>query len=260
MTESRKRSARLADISRKRTEESKVYSLSVFEGETRVLSPASAKMLEHFEAIEISSIDDLKELVGVPSTLRMEPRSPAMDFVRRPMARDPRVSVEPLRLEAGRFVVDRVETLDEARESRTRMIESMLSRTIDTSVFDKEDDDPERLAAVQIARATISDHLYANTAIASPSRELVSAYLSRRGPTAFVAVLADIEVADGATLQVSAGTLAVHANRVRLYGSGQIACDGPTTFDVKNVRGNILPNEFTATDELTLGPRPSIFE
>lgn len=260
MSESKNRSARLSEISRVRSAENRVYSLSVFEGETCVLSPSSSKMREHFERIDLSSVDELKELIGVPRTLRMEPRSPALDRLRRPTARPARVSVEPLRLAAGRVVFDQVEPIDEARENRLRVVERMFSRTIDPSVFDKDDDDPERMAAVQIARATISDYIYSNAAITSQARELVTQYLGRRTPQVLVAVFADIQVANGATLQVSAGTLAVHANRVRLYGTGQIVCDGPTTFDVKNVRGNIQPVQWAATSELTLGPIASVFD
>jgi hypothetical protein len=52
-----------------------------------------------------------------------------------------------------------------------------------------------------------------------------------------VVALADIEVADGATLTIPSDTHLVQANRIILHGSARLECDGFTKFDVASIEG-----------------------
>ena len=167
--------------------------------------------------------------------------------------------VEPVRFEGGRVILDRIENEPPRPTPRARFMDAISSRTLNPELLTRNVEDPERAAAVQVVRALISDYLYSNIPVPSTASELVATYLNQRAPLVFAAVLGNISVANGATLQISSGTLAVYANKLRLYGSGKIQCDGPTTFDVKSVRGNIAPIDFIASDELFIGPEPSPF-
>ena len=70
MSQSVKRSLRLAQVANKRIEDKKVFNLSVLEGETKVLSPTSPALRESYEAIKISSLEELKEVIGVSKSLK----------------------------------------------------------------------------------------------------------------------------------------------------------------------------------------------
>ena len=52
-----------------------------------------------------------------------------------------------------------------------------------------------------------------------------------------IITLFDIEVADGATLTISANTHVVHARKVIIHGNGRIVCKGPTTFKIVSLEG-----------------------
>jgi hypothetical protein len=49
--------------------------------------------------------------------------------------------------------------------------------------------------------------------------------------------LSDIEVADGATLTISANTHVVNARKVIIHGNGRIVCKGATTFKIVSLEG-----------------------
>ena len=55
-----------------------------------------------------------------------------------------------------------------------------------------------------------------------------------------VLTLGDIEVADGATLTISASTHVVRARKVIIHGNGRIVCKGSTTFKITSLEGNRL--------------------
>jgi len=50
--------------------------------------------------------------------------------------------------------------------------------------------------------------------------------------------LSDIEVADGATLTISANTHVVNARKIIIHGRGRIVCQGSTTFKIVSLEGN----------------------
>jgi hypothetical protein len=52
-----------------------------------------------------------------------------------------------------------------------------------------------------------------------------------------IITLSDIEVADGATLTISASTHVVNARKVIIHGTGRIACKGSTTFKIVSLEG-----------------------
>jgi hypothetical protein len=52
-----------------------------------------------------------------------------------------------------------------------------------------------------------------------------------------IAILQDIEVADGATLTISASTHVVNARKVIIHRTGRIVCRGSTTFKIVSLEG-----------------------
>ena len=53
----------------------------------------------------------------------------------------------------------------------------------------------------------------------------------------YIAILQDIEVANGATLTISKNTHVVEANKVIIHGTGRIVCNGSTKFKIASLEG-----------------------
>jgi hypothetical protein len=90
--------------------------------------------------------------------------------------------------------------------------------------------------ALAITEKALYDYLYAVSA--APLAQMESAigrYLEIADVVLNVAVLQDIEVADGATLTIPANTHVVEANKIILHGSAQIDCVALTKFRVKSI-------------------------
>lgn len=101
-----------------------------------------------------------------------------------------------------------------------------------------------------------ADDADTRTAARNATRTALAAYVESATPAAFanltpafnrylelskalinVVTLADIEVANGATLTISANTRVVYANKVTIHGTGRIVCHGPTTFKIAALEG-----------------------
>lgn len=104
-----------------------------------------------------------------------------------------------------------------------------------------ESDEPEARAA---ARSLVYRAARAYVRSADPTplahwRPAIDRYLElyKVVPQLNVAFLKDIDVADGATLTLTASVHAVLANAVRIHGTGKIRCLGSVTFTIHSLEG-----------------------
>lgn len=104
---------------------------------------------------------------------------------------------------------------------------------------DLDDKDPEVRA---LARSTTYQAFNAYVHGANPAAvaHMVPAfnrYLDINKAVINIALLLDIEVANGATLTISKNTHVVNARRIIIHKTGRIICQGNTTFRVTSVEG-----------------------
>lgn len=113
---------------------------------------------------------------------------------------------------------------------------------------DLEHDDPaERAKARRLAYAAAEAYVQgASVDALAPWRPLIERWLEVSKALINMLRLADIDVADGATLTLSASTHALYANRIRLHGSGRIVCKGNVTIRASSVEGYRFRDNITA--------------
>ena len=109
------------------------------------------------------------------------------------------------------------------------------------SLADLESDDAEvredaRRLAYLAGRAYVRGLVTSETARWRP---VIDRYLELTKAVINIAVLGDIDVYNGGTLVVSSATQAVLARHIRLHGTGQVVCKGPTTIIASSLEGRI---------------------
>jgi hypothetical protein len=234
------RSSKLAELAQRIGREKRLPDLNVEEGETRILTHESVSMRPLYTAVEVESAADLKELIGIPDLAA--PSTPTIG-----LATIERSSLERLR---------RTGAL--SPEDLPELQPTTLARTINPQVLHADRDGPERDEALSVAHAAAEAFIFGNSRAVRLHEGLIDTYLKVRGATIFVPIFNDITVADKATLTVSSNTFAVFANRIRLFGTGRIVCNGPTTFDCLSFQGNVSSGgSFTPPGGLT-GPQPHV--
>jgi hypothetical protein len=68
-------------------------------------------------------------------------------------------------------------------------------------------------------------------------KPVLNAFIEATKAILNLALLQDIEVANGATLVISQNTHAVYARNVRIHGNGKIVCQGSVTFRITSLEG-----------------------
>jgi len=176
--------------------------LEVNEKETQVLSYASRTWQEHYREIKVATLADIKDVIGAPD-LAFE-----------------RVLARP--------------------QGKTRDGIDLDALKAKISPVPKADEDPKKAADdFRMIRAAAHSLIYGDSRQLRHWVPAVEAWLRVKNPRIFIPFFNDIVVHDGGTLVVAANTLTVFANRVRLFGSGMVRCDGPTTFDCRSFEGQL---------------------
>ena len=104
---------------------------------------------------------------------------------------------------------------------------------------DLTDEDAETRNAARRAAYTALQ-AYVHDTAPSASANLLPAldrYLDITKAIINIVALSDIEVADGATLTITANTHVVNARKVIIHGSGRIVCKGSTKFKITSLEG-----------------------
>jgi len=189
--------------------------LIVHEGETKVLSYASEEFKPFYQEVRLDSVDELKDLIGVPDTF-VSPHLSAYHFSA--MAGGPGSSPKT-----------------------NKPITKFRARTISPDILtDRNAPVKEKEGILEFSRDVIKRFVYGNSEAYTQHRGLIDAYLKLKKAVITVPFFRDITVYPGGTLNIAANTFTVYARKIRLYGSGRIECDGPTTFDCTSFEGFLL--------------------
>lgn len=202
---------KLVAFSKVTADANKLQDLIVEEGETVVLSYSSKKFRSIYQKIKPDSVDQLKELIGIPKQFQKTNSSICQTFSTRSL-----------------------ESSSVFKKSSLNLSARMIPPSVLT---DAESSEEEKIEARRFAREATKQYIYGNIEMAH-QKSLIEAYLKERGVAIFVPIFNNITVHNGATLSIAANTFLVRANNVCLYGSGKIECNGPTTFDCSTFKGN----------------------
>ena len=178
--------------------------LVVGKNETRVLSYTSKSCRHYYREIKVSTLEDIKDVIGAPDTTYAASCATSAG-IKKPFDG-----------------IDR---------------QALCARIGEVPAAD---DDPQKTAdEFRLVRAATHDMIYGDSRQIQHWRPAVDQYLKMKHPRIFVPFFFDIVVYAGGTLTIAANTLAVYANRIRLYGTGRIDCEGPTTFDCTSFEGQL---------------------
>ncbi|WP_395292367.1 hypothetical protein ACF9IK_01205 [Kitasatospora hibisci] len=96
-----------------------------------------------------------------------------------------------------------------------------------------------RAEARRLAYLAAREYVHtANTAPLKQWRPIIDQWLLEVKPVISVFTAGDIDIADGATLTLSANTHALTAQRIRMHGSGRIVCRGSVKISAVSVDGS----------------------
>jgi hypothetical protein len=172
--------------------------LRVERGERIVLSPESPRFRENYLQIRPRTASEVREVLGLSA-------------------------------EVAQALHDRgVRSRRSAHSSATVAVEDLDSR-----------DEVARTRARCNTGNALQDYVYAiNPQFLSQMEPVFVKYLEYWQPLIKIAVLPDIEVADGGTMMISADTNVVRANNIVVSGTGKIVCLGPMKFEANSIVGN----------------------
>ena len=170
-------------------------------GETVLLSPDSARFKAFYKQIFPRTIDEVRKALGFSeeTAKALQPR------------------LQPL------LAVRRVPTLT----STTIQVEELQSSDSQTRFR-------ARALAYEAARQYVVSPDTSHLAQLVPA---INQFIIDTKAFINIIILFDIEVANGATLTISANTHALNANNVTIHGTGRIVCQGRLTFKINSLRG-----------------------
>lgn len=205
---------KLVEFAKGTARTNRLQDLIVEEGETVVLSYTSDKFKRFYQKIKPESVDHLKELMGVPRQFQKT----------RSSIRNTSFTCVP-------------GSSSSLRKSSVNIFSRMISPAVLTDDKSPEED---KIEARKFAREAARQYIYGDSAEVIHQKPLIEKYLELRDMCLFIPMFKNITVYNEGTLSISANTYVVRANRVRLYGTGQIVCDGPTTFDCLSFEGKLF--------------------
>lgn len=218
--ENANRSNLLSQTVKKLKKEDQQRNLVVQEGETRVLSYKSDAFKSYYETIIPKSVDEIKDMIGIPDN-SSKPIQHEQQFKK--------TTAKPL-LNKPNFVKIAMPANVDVSRLRSRIISPQLLTSPDVG-------DDEKTEMMRLTHMAIKAYIYGDSAIVAMWLPTMEEYLKIKGAVLFVPIFNNIEVYNDATLQIAADTHVLYANDIRLYGTGKIICNGPTTFDSKSFEG-----------------------
>jgi hypothetical protein len=178
--------------------------LSVESGETVLLSPDSARFKDAYKQLFPRTIEEVRNAIGLSEDVAkaLQVRSVSSLTLRRASS-----------LTATTIRAEDILSDDRDARFRARALTFEAARQFVVS--------PDTSHLTQLVPA-INQFLVATKAILN------------------IANLLDINVANGATLTISANTHALNANKVTIHGTGRILCQGRLTFKIQSLQGITL--------------------
>ena len=133
--------------------------------------------------------------------------------------------------------------MEPSSDSEDRRV--LKARTVGLNGFaDRGLSERELAGRLRLARTATRDFIYGNSLELTHWRGAIDDYLKERSPRLYIPFFNDIIVQNEGTLHIASDTYALYARRIRLFGSGKIDCQGPTTFDCDSFEG-FLPTPVT---------------
>lgn len=199
----------------------KPQDLTLNKDETATLSYKSKEFKKFYREIKPKSADDVKDLLGVP------------EFV-------------------GKFSISEKKAgkkVDEKDLKGTVRLRAPMPAGVDIAKLSSKLLSPKQLSShvgeeeteemMSMAHMAMQAYVYGDWTKVMHWKPALDEYLRLRDAVIVIPVLNNIIVNDGATLHIAPDTHAVYANKIQMYGSGRIVCDGPTTFDCDSFEGEL---------------------
>jgi hypothetical protein len=183
-------------------------SITLEADERATLAPDSARFKGVYQQLQPRSADQVRELLGFSDT--------AAEALTRSQAR-----FSPLRLPSAIAAPENLESKDLATRAQARSVTHEAFR-----------------AFVHGGNVDALIHM----------KPAFDRYLELNKAVINIATLLDIEVANGATLTISASTHVVKARKIIIHPTGRIVCNGSTTFKIVSLEG-------LGTKPVVTGPR-----
>lgn len=114
------------------------------------------------------------------------------------------------------------------------------------------EDESVKGSALGVAHRAVAGYVMGGQLTPGVSVEMMDRFIQIVKPNIFLALFGDIIVQDTATLTVAKSTHALYANRIRMYGSGQIICDGPKTIRCNSLQGKMGKPDLSAAGKITI--------
>lgn len=219
----------LSEITASQDIQESAEDLEVQADETIVISSRNATR-RHYRQIRPKSVAELKAIIGVPDGVGVA----GADNGDAPAdARETVVTAKDYAAKSALHVFDKA-----ARPARlARPLASARLIATNRLVAGVHVPEDERLENMQIAHDAMRAYVYGKSGFSSAHLPLIEKYLQLRDPIVFVPFFRDVTVFNGGTLSIAANTLALFANKIRLYGSGRIVCTGPKTLHCTSFEG-----------------------
>ena len=231
------RSKLISDVATKMEESGDLSDLIICEGESRILSQKSAQMQPFYQEFKPQIAAEVKELIGLPESLSTRTGAfSAADIMQAEMVQK-KISKSkkqlPNKAILGRPIANRSIATFSKRATALPSKLIAVNRLIGDDV-----DEEEKRENLALARAATEAYIYGDTAEVAAWQPLIEAYLTIRGSISIgIPVFRNITVHNNATLNIASDTLAIYANRIKLYGNGKIDCQGPKTFHCTSFEG-----------------------
>jgi hypothetical protein len=147
---------------------------------------------------------------------------------------------QPRRAEEVRATLGLSEEAGKALQAQGRCCQGQAAPAVSPLPEDLTAEDPEtRNAARRAAYAGLQAYVQSPTPSAfAYLLPVFERYLDITKAIISIVTLSDIEVADGATLTISANTTVVYARKIIIHGTGRIVCHGPTKFQIVSLEGS----------------------
>lgn len=194
-----KRSKILENVAEKKRRQGELKDLNIPKGQTIKISYDSADFKSHYHLFKPESVDEIKEIIGIPPGI----------------------------------------ILDDSK-SKKEDSKKFFSRTFAPGSFkDKNVSNEQKIEIKQLTRMTTKKYIFGEIKELGYWKYIINEYLEDRVPLLFVAYFDDITIQDGGILDINAQTFTVYADKIKMYGSGKIRCDGSTTIDCISMEGNL---------------------
>lgn len=230
------RSEKLSELANSVQESGGLSDLVVESGESRVLSSKSNQLKKFYKELKTSSVDEIKDIIGLPD---FSTAGTGASGLVRAKVEDKSDQTQSLQV-AKNLSITEMQGIAKALpiSIQAKQIRQLPAKLIASNkLTDPDIGEEEHLENLSLARTAAHAYIYGDAQAVASWKPLIESYLELRAPFILVPVFQNITVYTGGTLTVAHDTLALYANKIRLYGTGKINCQGPKTIHCSSFEG-----------------------